>query len=156
MAGKGTDGRTRRRWSAARKAAIVGELHQPGATLSSVARRHALSPGITIQRGFCCHGIFRHFTARRSWQREGPSRVNYAGSLSPHAGGDLSEAPEVECSATSTLALGENLARCNFHQVVPGTRYAGLGPRLPVWPALEPRRLPVLMQSLGAGLLKGA
>jgi hypothetical protein len=45
MAGKGTDGRTRRRWSAARKAAIVGELHQPGATLSSVARRHALSPG---------------------------------------------------------------------------------------------------------------
>ena len=46
MAGKGTDGRTRRRWSAARKAAIVGELHQPGATLSSVARRHALSPGL--------------------------------------------------------------------------------------------------------------
>ena len=46
VAGKGTDGRTRRRWSAARKAAIVGELLQPGATLSSVARRHTLSPGL--------------------------------------------------------------------------------------------------------------
>ena len=46
MAGKGTDGRTRRRWSAARKAAIVGELLQPGATWSSVARRHTLSPGL--------------------------------------------------------------------------------------------------------------
>jgi transposase-like protein len=42
VASKGTYGRTRGRWSAARKAAIVRELRQPGATLSAVARRHAM------------------------------------------------------------------------------------------------------------------
>jgi transposase len=46
MADRSTRGRTRRRWSTARKAAIVAELREPGATLSAVARRHGLSPGL--------------------------------------------------------------------------------------------------------------
>lgn len=37
--------RTRRRWSATRKAVILAEPHEPGETLSAVARRHALSSG---------------------------------------------------------------------------------------------------------------
>jgi transposase len=46
MADQSTRGRTRRRWSTARKAAIVAELREPGATLSAVVRRHGLSPGL--------------------------------------------------------------------------------------------------------------
>jgi transposase-like protein len=46
MASKGTDGRTRRRWSAARKAAILAAPSGPGTTPSAIARRHALSPGL--------------------------------------------------------------------------------------------------------------
>ena len=46
MADGSTDGRTRRRWSVARKAAIVAELGEPGATLSVVARRHAIAPSL--------------------------------------------------------------------------------------------------------------
>jgi transposase len=46
MADRGTGGRTRRRWSVARKAAILAELSEPGATLSVVARRHAIAPSL--------------------------------------------------------------------------------------------------------------
>jgi transposase len=46
MADRGTGGRTRRRWSVARKAAILAELGEPGATLSVVARRHAIAPSL--------------------------------------------------------------------------------------------------------------
>ena len=46
MADGSTGGRTRLRWSAARKAAIVAELGEPGATLSIVARRHAIAPSL--------------------------------------------------------------------------------------------------------------
>jgi len=46
MVDRSTTGRTRRRWSVARKASIVAELREPGATLSAVARRHGLSPGL--------------------------------------------------------------------------------------------------------------
>ena len=46
MADGSTDGRTRRRWSVARKAAILEELGEPGATLSVVARRHAIAPSL--------------------------------------------------------------------------------------------------------------
>ena len=46
MADGSTGGRTRRRWSVARKAAILAELGEPGATLSVVARRHAIAPSL--------------------------------------------------------------------------------------------------------------
>ncbi len=46
MADGSTGGRTRRRWSVARKAAILAELAEPGATLSVVARRHAIAPSL--------------------------------------------------------------------------------------------------------------
>ena len=46
MADRGTGGRTRRRRSVARKAAILAELGEPGATLSVVARRHAIAPSL--------------------------------------------------------------------------------------------------------------
>ena len=46
MADRGTGGQTRRRWSVARKAAILAELGEPGATLSVVARRHAIAPSL--------------------------------------------------------------------------------------------------------------
>jgi transposase len=46
MADRSTGGRTRRRWSVARKAAILEELGEPGATLSVVARRHAIAPSL--------------------------------------------------------------------------------------------------------------
>jgi transposase-like protein len=46
MADGSTGGRTRRRWSVARKAAILAELGKPGATLSVVARRHAIAPSL--------------------------------------------------------------------------------------------------------------
>jgi transposase len=34
----------RRRWAAAEKIAIVGETHEPGVTVSLVARRHGVAP----------------------------------------------------------------------------------------------------------------
>jgi transposase-like protein len=46
MADRGTGGRTRRRWSVARKAALLAELGEPGATLSVVARWHAIAPSL--------------------------------------------------------------------------------------------------------------
>jgi DNA polymerase-3 subunit epsilon len=46
MADGSTGGRTRRRWSVARKAAILVELGEPGATLSVAARRHAIAPSL--------------------------------------------------------------------------------------------------------------
>jgi transposase-like protein len=46
MADGSTGGRTRRRWSVARKAAILAELGEPGVTLSVVARRHAIAPSL--------------------------------------------------------------------------------------------------------------
>ncbi len=46
MADGSTGGRTRRRWSVARKAAILAELGEPDATLSVVARRHAIAPSL--------------------------------------------------------------------------------------------------------------
>jgi transposase len=46
MADRSTGGRTRRRWSVARKSAILGELGESGATLSVVARRHAIAPSL--------------------------------------------------------------------------------------------------------------
>ena len=46
MADGSTSGRIRRRWSVARKAAIVAELGEPGATLSIVARRHEIAPSV--------------------------------------------------------------------------------------------------------------
>jgi transposase-like protein len=46
MADRSTGGRTPRRWSVARKAAILAELGEQGATLSVVARRHAIAPSL--------------------------------------------------------------------------------------------------------------
>jgi transposase-like protein len=46
MADGSTGGRARRRWSVARKAAILAELGEPGATLSVVARRHAIASSL--------------------------------------------------------------------------------------------------------------
>jgi transposase len=34
----------RRRWSAAEKVAMVAETHEPGVTVSLVARRHGVAP----------------------------------------------------------------------------------------------------------------
>jgi transposase-like protein len=49
MADRRTGARTRRRWSAARKASILVELRELGAALSVVARRHTISPGPLYQ-----------------------------------------------------------------------------------------------------------
>jgi hypothetical protein len=65
-----------------------------------------------------------------------PSRRERSGAARQAVAGTSSVVTRRSPRRQRASSSRENLPRLNLHRVVPGTRYAGLRPRLPVGPAL--------------------
>ena len=118
-------GVARRRWSAAEKLRIVGDLSRPGASVSSVARDHDLNPSLLFKwRRLAREGAFGplpddgpSFVPIRLVTAESPSSpvVAAPGSPAGEAGGSM---VEIALPNGCRLRIPADLEASSLHRLV--------------------------------------
>lgn len=80
----------RRRWSDEEKLAILKETTEPGAIISSVARRHGIGTGqLYTWRRHLLHGAMAGFVPVELTRSSPPTKAGEAGRIEIRAGGGL-------------------------------------------------------------------